>query len=69
MIDTIMLEEEYGMYLSKREIERLAACLRAEERSEATIQKYCREAAKFAAWLGGRPASGELARAYKESLR
>lgn len=57
------------MYISEREIHLLAACLREEERSGATIQKYCREAAQFAAWLGGRPASGELARKYKEELR
>ena len=57
------------MYISEREIHLFAACLREEERSGATIQKYCREAAQFAAWLGGRPASGELARGYKEELR
>ena len=39
------------MYISEREIHLLAACLREEERSEATIQKYRREAAQFAAWL------------------
>ncbi len=57
------------MYVSEQNIQALTLRLREEERSGATIRKYCREAAQFAAWLGERPASGELARAYKESLR
>jgi len=57
------------MYLSEQKMQAFAACLREEERSCATVQKYCREAAQFAAWLGGREVSGELVRTYKESLR
>ena len=57
------------MCLSEQKMQAFAACLRAEERSCATVQKYCREAAQFAAWLGGREVSGELVRTYKESLR
>lgn len=57
------------MYLSEQKMQAFAACLREEERSCATVQKYCREAARFAAWLGGREVSGELLRTYKESLR
>ena len=37
------------MIISGNELERFAARLREEERSPATVEKYCREAAKFAA--------------------
>lgn len=57
------------MYLSEQKMQAFAACLREEERSCATVKKYCREAARFAAWLGDREVSGELLRIYKESLR
>ena len=45
-----------------------AAHLRAEERSPGTVGKYLRDVRTFAAWLGGRPVSKELAAAWKEHL-
>ena len=56
------------MIISGNELARFAARLRAEERSPATVEKYCREAAKFAAWLDGREAEQSLALAYKAEL-
>ena len=56
------------MTVSKENLAAFSAWLRAGEKSEATIEKYRREAARFAAWLDGRDASGELARGYKEAL-
>ena len=56
------------MKINEKDLTRFAAALRAEERSPATIEKYCREAAKFAAWLDGREAEQSLALAYKAEL-
>ena len=56
------------MKINERELTRFAAQLRAEERSPATVEKYCREAARFAAWLNGREADQEQALAYKTEL-
>ena len=39
------------MKITEKDLTRFAAALRAEERSPATIEKYCREAARFAGWL------------------
>ena len=55
-------------WVSEREIGRFTAYLRHEERSEATIEKYRREAEAFSAWLDGRAVSKELAVAYKSRL-
>ena len=44
--------------ISEKEIGRFAACLREEERSAATIEKYRREVMRFSAWLEGREAFG-----------
>lgn len=49
-------------------LERFAEKLRREERSPATVEKYRRETARFAAWLDGREADRELALAYKAEL-
>ena len=56
------------MSISEKELTCFAACLRAGEKSAATIEKYLREAARFAAWLGGNDLSRESARAYKDEL-
>ena len=45
-----------------------AACLQKEEKSPATVEKYLREAGRFAAWLDGREVSKEAVAAYKEEL-
>ena len=56
------------MSITENNLARFTARLRAEERSPATIEKYRREAARFAAWLGGREIDRELALAYKAEL-
>ena len=56
------------MKITEKDLTRFAAALRAEERSPATIEKYCREAARFAGWLKGQRADRELALAYKAEL-
>lgn len=56
------------MGIGKSQLAGFAARLREEEKSEATVEKYCREAQRFAQWLGERDADGETARAYKELL-
>ena len=40
---------------------RYAQALRREERASATVEKYLRDAADFAAWLGPRPLSRDAA--------
>ena len=56
------------MILSENVLGGFAARLRAAERSEATVEKYVREARRFAAWLGERPLDREAAQRYKEEL-
>lgn len=56
------------MKISGKTLESFAARLRTEERSPATVEKYCREAGRFAAWLDSREADRELALAYKAEL-
>ena len=56
------------MTIQEHTREQFAVWLRSEERSPATVEKYRREAARFAAWLGGRALTREAARAYKEKL-
>ncbi|MDE7221418.1 MAG: hypothetical protein K2O45_17695 [Oscillospiraceae bacterium] len=56
------------MEIRKSQLAGFAARLREEEKSEATVEKYCREARRFAQWLGERDAGGEIARTYKELL-
>ena len=56
------------MKIDGSRLERFAEKLRREERSPATVEKYRRETARFAAWLDGREADRELALAYKAEL-
>ena len=56
------------MKISSADMQAFFAYLQAEEKSPATIEKYRREAARFAAWLGGGELTREAARAYKEKL-
>ena len=56
------------MLIGCHAIERRAAQLRGAERSAATVEKYCREAARFAAWLEGREVNQALALEYKAVL-
>lgn len=54
--------------LTPEHIRAFARALRCNERSPATVEKYLRDARAFAAWLGDRPVSRELAAAWKERL-
>ena len=47
---------------------RYAQALRREERASATVEKYLRDAADFAAWLGPRPLSRDAAAGWKAHL-
>ena len=52
----------------EKEICKFVAYLKEEERSAATVEKYRREVARFAAWLEHREVSKEAAVAYKSRL-
>lgn len=54
--------------LTPDHINTFAAALRAGERAPATVEKYLRDVRAFAAWLGGRPVSGEEAAGWKTRL-
>ena len=54
--------------ITKDQIAAYAAHLRREERAPGTIEKYIRDLRAFSLWLEGRPASRELAAAWKERL-
>lgn len=56
------------MVITAGEADRFAASLRREEKSAATVEKYRREARRFALWLEGRAVTKELARSYKAAL-
>ena len=56
------------MQISQQEQERFFACLQAEDRSGSTIDKYRRDVRRFAAWLGGRAVTRELAAAWRDGL-
>ena len=49
-------------------LEAFAGQLRAGGRSEATVEKYVREAARFDRWLGGREVSEMLVQDYRQAL-
>lgn len=49
------------MRITEKELQRFVQRLRQEEKSGATVEKYCREAARFACWLDGRDAVKDLA--------
>ncbi len=54
--------------ITTAEIERYATHLKEEERAPATLEKYLRDIRAFAAWLGDRPVTKELAAAWKVHL-
>lgn len=54
--------------ITEKQMERYTRHLRTEERSAATVEKYSRDAAAFAAWLGGRELTKELTLAWKARL-
>ena len=56
------------MWIRHVEIEDFAARLQKDERSAATVEKYRREVARFAAWLEGREVNQALALEYKAQL-
>ena len=58
----------FAIRISQETLRGFVQCLQEQEKSPATVRKYCREAAAFAAWLGERPVEGGLARRYKEAL-
>ena len=55
--------------IRESDIARFGAHLRGEEREAGTIEKYRRDVGAFAAWVGGRDVTRELAAAWKEHLR
>ena len=56
------------MSISKHELAAFAACLRREERSSGTVEKYRRDAAAFAAWLGCCELTRETAARWRDHL-
>ena len=56
------------MNISEKDLRGFAAYLQSEEKSPATIEKYRREAARFAAWLDGGAVSKTATREYKDCL-
>ena len=57
-----------GHILTKVLLEQFREHLILEERSEATIEKYCRDTAAFADYIDGGVVTKELAIAYKNKL-
>ena len=56
------------MPVSKNDLRTFAARLKTEGRSPGTVDKYLRDAAEFAAWLGGRKLNKETAAVWREHL-
>ena len=56
------------MPIMEQDIAGFAAELRGQGRGPATVEKYCREAAAFAAFLGEEDLTAECAAAYRERL-
>jgi len=56
------------MVLTAQTLQAFTGHLRLEEKSPATLDKYRRETARFAAWLEGREITKPAARDYKEHL-
>ena len=56
------------MPISENELRAFASCLKSEDRSSGTIEKYLRDAAEFSAWLGDRRLTVETAAAWREHL-
>ena len=57
-----------GKTIAEKELRTFLLHLRREEKSPATVEKYIREAERFARWLDGREAGEVLAREYKAGL-
>ena len=49
-------------------VDAFTSCLRAEERSMGTIEKYRRDVKEFAVWLGGRPVDRFLTAEWRDTL-
>ena len=58
-----------GRILTKALLEQFKEHLILEERSEATIEKYCRDVSAFSAYVDGAEVTKELAIAYKNKLK
>ena len=56
------------MTITENECSRFAACLRGEDRSPGTVEKYCRDVRAFALWLDGRELAGEAASGWRDAL-
>ena len=56
------------MTITQEQIQAYASHLESEERSAATVEKYIRNAVRFALWLDGRALSKELVVEYKAAL-
>ena len=54
--------------ISPSDIQRFAACLRREEKSAGTIEKYLRDTAAFAAHMDGAPVTKEAVAAWRDGL-
>ena len=55
-------------YMTASQLEAFATYLRDREKSAGTTEKYCRDAAAFARFLGGRPATTEAGADWKAAL-
>ena len=56
------------MFISKCELSAFAACLKNEDRSSGTVEKYLHDASVFAAWLGCRELTRETSAAWRDHL-
>ena len=56
------------MFISKCELSAFAACLKNEDRSSGTVEKYLHDASAFAAWLGCRELTRETAARWRDHL-
>ncbi len=56
------------MFISKCELSAFAACLKNEDRSSGTVEKYLHDASAFAAWLGCRELTRETSAGWRDHL-
>ena len=56
------------MFISKCELSAFAACLKNEDRSSGTVEKYLHDASVFAAWLGCRELTRETSAGWRDHL-
>ena len=56
------------MFISKCELSTFAACLKNEDRSSGTVEKYLHDASVFAAWLGCRELTRETSAGWRDHL-